>query len=36
MTKEELLSKDTFMSLFAKNDFDRIAEEDRLFLEAES
>lgn len=32
MTEEQLLAKDTFITLFNMNELDRIAEEDRLYL----
>ena len=34
MTEQELFSKETFIDLLSKDEFDRINEEDRLFLEA--
>ena len=34
MTQEEILSEKTFIELFNKNEFERIKEENRLFLEA--
>ena len=34
MTEQELFSKETFIGLLSKDEFDRINEEDRLFLEA--
>ena len=34
MTEEELFNKNTFINLFNKNEFDRIEEEDKLFIQA--
>lgn len=34
MTQEEIFDKNTFINLFNMNDFDRIAYEDKLFIEA--
>ena len=34
MSEEELFSKNTFINLFNKNEFDRVEEEDRLFIQA--
>lgn len=34
MSEKELLAKETFISLFSLNEFDKVAKEDELFLEA--
>ena len=36
MTQEELLSEKIFIDLFNKNQFERIKEENKLFLEAKN